>query len=406
MKIWLINHYATPPDYGSSTRHYVLAKELRKHGHEVTIIASQFHHLTNSEPSNQASKFKTWQDDYVKFLLLPTPKYSDNGLGRLWNMLFFAYKALRLPKHYAERPDIIIGSSVHPFAAWAAERLAADFQVPFCFEVRDLWPQTLIDMQAIGKRHPLTILLHQLERYLYQKAQRIITLLPFAYEYICALGIPKEKIEYIPNGIDLNLFPESQPVTLEDKERFTVMYLGAHGPANHLETVVEAAAEMSQNPATRSVHWRLIGQGPDKERLKHKVKQLNLNNIVLEDSIPKNAVPKVATQADAFIFHLRGVDVFKFGISPNKLFDYLACQRPIVFACAARNNPVEEAGAGITVPPEDPQAMAAAVRQLSKMTPEERGRMGQRGRKYVEENHSYQYLGERLNHLLENLTCN
>jgi glycosyltransferase involved in cell wall biosynthesis len=400
MRIWIVNHYATPPDKGYSTRHYALARELNKYGHEVTVIASGTQHLIKTAKKRINHSIEVWQDSWVKFLFLPTPDYQGNGIRRLWNMLYFAGQVFQLPRQVHERPDIIIGSSVHPFAVWAAERIAAHYQIPFCFEVRDLWPQTLIDMKAIGRYHPLAIVLRYLETYLYRKARRIITLLPYAHEYISELGIPKEKIEYLPNGVDLELFGDIS-LPQEAKEQLTVMYLGSHGTANGLDTLVQAAAELEKEPAYQLIYWRLIGEGPKKQQLKETIEQLGLKSMKLEDSVPKSQVPQIITEADIFVFNLLEIEVFRYGISPNKLFDYLAAKRPIIFACAARNNPVAEAGAGITVPPQNPQAMAEAVRKLAALSPEERAEMGQRGRAYVEHYHSYQHLGAKLNNLLQ-----
>ena len=400
MKIWMINHYATPPDRGSSTRHYALAKELKKYRREVTVIASGTQHLLNSSDEQKTHSLEIWQDESVKFLLLPSPSYQGSGIKRLWNMLYFSWQVLQLPKQVNEKPDVIIGSSVHPFAVWAAERIAAQYQIPFCFEVRDLWPQTLIDMKAISKYHPLALILGKLEAYLYKKANRIITLLPYAYEYISKFDIPKEKIEYLPNGVDLNLF-YAVSLPQDTQEYLTVMYLGSHGPANGLDTLVEAAAELEKNPAIKRIYWRLIGEGTQKSQLKAKIEQLSLKTINLEDGVPKSQVPQIIAEADILVANLLELDIYKYGISLNKLFDYLASQRPIVFGCAARNNPVAEAEAGITVPPENPQAMAQAIRQLAALSPQERAAMGQRGRTYVEHHHSYRYLGDKLNTLLD-----
>lgn len=402
MKVWIINHYATPPERGSSTRHYALARELAKYGHQVTVIAADKHHLVNRHyPKSASRSIELWQDKTVEFLFLPTPDYQGNGIKRLWNMLCFAWQILQLQKKIdKEPPDILIGSSVHLFAVWAAERLAERFQIPFCFEVRDLWPQTLIDMRVISKYHPLSIILGYLEKYLYKKANIILTLLPYSYEYISQFDIAKNRIEYLPNGVELDQFMPGASFN-NPQEKITVMYLGSHGPANGLNTLVEAAAELEKNLDKKQIYWRLIGEGPQKQQLQSQVEQLGLKTLNFENSIPKNEVPQKIAEADILVFHLRDLDVFRYGVSPNKLFDYLASQRPVVFACAARNNPVAEANAGITVPPENPKAMADAIQQLASLSQQERAEMGHRGRTYVEQYHSYTYLGKRLNTLLE-----
>jgi glycosyltransferase involved in cell wall biosynthesis len=374
-----------------------LAKELNKAGHEVTIIASSNHHLINQKISNH---FDTWQDEFVKFILLPSLDYQDNSLQRLGNMLSFAWQTLQLPKKIAQRPDIIIGSSVHPFAVWSAKKLANQYKIPFCFEVRDLWPQTLIDMKVIGYYHPFAIILRLLEAYLYQQANLIITLLPYAYEYISRFKIPQEKVVYLPNGVDLDLFSNVQ---LEQKkcDHLTVMYLGSHGSANGLDTLIEAANILEKEPNSQLIKWRFIGNGNQKQNLQNQIDLLGLTTVTLEDSISKKQVPYTINQADILVVNLLNLKIYQYGISLNKLFEYLVSQKPIVFGCAARNNPVAEANAGITIAPEDAQAMANAIREIVALPVSERTKMGQRGRAYVEKYHSYANLGQQLNTLLK-----
>ncbi len=407
MKIWIINHYATPPDRSPSTRHYALGKELNKYGHDVTVIAARTHHFLNQNYQTLSTRLEVWKDSNIRFIFLPTPRYDDNSIGRLWNMLYFAWQVLQLPnKINADRPDIIIGSSVHLFAVWSAQQIAKHFEVPFCFEVRDLWPQTLIDMKLINQFHPIAIIFACLERFLYLKADRIITLIPYAYEYICKLGIDQHKITYLPNGVELDSFKLESfnfKLPVESDQKIKVMYVGAHGQANGLSTLIEAASELEKNSGSNQIQWYFVGEGPDKKHLKIKAESLALKSVTFEERIPKNQVPQKLSEADILVFHLLELNVFKYGISPNKLFDYLAAGKPIVFASASRNNPVAEAQAGITVPPQNPQAMAEAVLTLANLSGEERLEMGKKGRAYVEKNHSYSLLGSHLNNLLQEL---
>ena len=404
MKVLIINHYASPPSLGMSGRHHALSKQLTSYGHEVLILASAKHPYLNV--SYQPTKpLQIIEEENIKYLLLPSHEYQGNGIGRLLNMLSFLWEAVSFfKKQELFTPDLVIGSSVHPFAALAGERIAKRYDVPFYFEVRDFWPQTLVDMGVISKKHPLSILFYRMEKYLYREAKKIIVLLPYGYEYICNLGISREKIVYIPNGIDLDVFSDVKKPQKDRSEYFAVMYLGSFGPANNLDVLLEAAVILRQETDAPKINWYLIGSGPEKEFLKQKSKQLNLDNVFIQDKVPKSHVPRLLVKADALIFHLRQVDVFKYGISPNKLFDYLASFRPIVYACNARNNPVAEAQAGISISPEDPKAMAKAIAKLASMSLEDRNKMGQSGRLYVEKNHDYKSLGKILNHCLQEVS--
>jgi glycosyltransferase involved in cell wall biosynthesis len=360
----------------------------------VTIIAASFHH-SGRTTLKDANTAQVAEYGGVRYVLLPASPYEGNGPGRIRNMFQFTWKALRKsPSLAGDKPDVVIGSSVHPFAAWAGQRLARRYRVPFVFEVRDLWPQSLIDMGALGSHHPLAVALRGLEGFLYRRAAVTITPLPYAYEYIGQFGVPEDRVLYLPNGVDLSNFPTREAHT--DPNPFTLMYFGAHGIVNGLSTLLDAAAELEREPASRPVSWRFVGNGAEKPVLMHHASELRLHSVRFEDWVPRECIPVLAAEADGLVFHLKALAVFDYGISPNKLFDYLAARRPVIFGCEARNNLVVEAKAGFTVPPEDPKALAGAVRGLVELPPDERAEMGLRGRRYVETHHSYERLGERL----------
>jgi glycosyltransferase involved in cell wall biosynthesis len=395
MKILIINHYAVPPVESGGTRHYSLGKELMKRGHKVKILAANFSHQKRVPlvPGVHESIHENHYDE-LPFIWIKVPPYKRNSPARAINMLSFT-KTLLVNKYFRDmdRPDIVIGSSPHPFAAWAAYRLALRWNIPFVFEVRDLWPQSLIDLGRISPKHPGVSFLAKLEKHLYRNAVRIITLLPGARDYIQSLGIKSDKIVWVPNGIDVSLSLKEEHKT--HTGLFTIMYAGNHGFGNGLENIVKCA-EILNNAGHSRIIFRLIGDGPQKEYLRRIAAEKNLSNIRFEEPVPKKDIPTVLKQADAFIMLMKDSPVFKWGVSPNKLFDYLYAARPIIFAVNAYNNPVKEGKAGITVPPEDPQKLAEAVIRLYNMSYDERMQMGLNGQKYVLENHDFTALGAKL----------
>lgn len=399
MNIIIINHYAIPPVEAGGTRHYSLAKEFIARGHHVHIVAANFSHQTKTPivPNSEEQIFERVYDE-VPFIFVNVPAYRGNSPARLLNMLSF-FRQIQHSSYFKRMdfPDVVIGSSPHPFAAWAAQRMAARWGVPFIFEVRDLWPQSLIDLGRISPKHPAVRLLAQLEKYLYNHADKIITLLPGAHEYIKSIGIDAGKVIWIPNGIDFSLY--NQLLLELEHDKFTVMYAGAHGLANGLETIINCA-EILDNDYGNKIVFRLMGDGPQKEDLKKMAAKKQLTNVQFDDPVPKQQIPGILSQADAFILLLLDSPVFQWGISPNKLYDYLCSRRPVIFGVNAFNNPVEEAGAGITVPPENPEALAKAVLELYHMIPADREQMGLNGRKYIEENHDFRKLAIRLEEVL------
>lgn len=400
-QVWILNHYAKAPGEPGGTRHFHLAEHLKARGWRASLVAAG---ARDGDGKRTDARAKTCLEtiEGVPFLWIKTPTYEGNGGGRIANMLAYSFRVLlRGTTKELSRPDIVVGSSVHPFAALAGALLARRFGVPFIFEVRDLWPQTLIDMGRLRDGSFTTWAMRQLEKWLYRRAARIVVLLPRASEYIVPLGIPGERIKWIPNGVDLSLFPRERHSQREDAQPFTLMYFGAHGQANGLETVLEAMRIVQDKRGAEAVRLRMIGNGPLKPALIEHAEKLALRNVSFEPPVPKQQIPEIAAQADGFVFNLIDAPVFKYGISSNKLFDFLAGARPIVFCCDSVNNPVEEAGAGLTVPPGRPAELADAIVRLVALPSIERERMGEAGRAYVEQNHDFSNLAERFADVLE-----
>jgi glycosyltransferase involved in cell wall biosynthesis len=396
MNIWILNHYAITQEMPGGSRHYDLGKELVKRGYEVTIFASSFNYITRrDEKLREDETFKEEEVGGVKFIWIKTFPYLKNDWKRVVNWLSYVVGVINIGGRMKEEVEVIIGSSVHLFAPLAAYVLSCIKKSRFIFEVRDLWPQTLIDVGSISKNHPSIIFFRILERFLYKRADKIISLLPKIDHYITKFGIPKEKIVWIPNGVDIDCFDDHLISKKEDFGKFTIMYLGAHGKANALDVIVDAA-KIIHDRGIDSVRFSFIGDGPEKENLIKQSKHLNLDNIEFKQAIPKHLVPEIISGADAFIFCLKDSEVFKYGVSSNKLFDYMQAGRPVIFSCNSPNNPINEANAGLSVPPQNAEALAEAVARLYSLSTEEKLQMGKRGKQYVNENHNISKLAERL----------
>lgn len=397
MNIWWVNYTALPPTEAGGTRHYSLARELRGRGHDVTVIASSFHYVDRSEirlAGDQSFRFENV--DGVPFLWLKTPGYQKKQAARVWSWVVFGWRLWRgTGLSELSPPDIVIGSSPYPFAALAAERVARRYGAPFAFEVRDLWPQTLIDLGDHSRYHPFIALLSMIERYLYRRSNLIINLLPDADQYMVERGAQPGRIVWIPNGVDLSMVPDPQPPA--DDGVFTAMYAGAHGLANGLDVLLDAARLLERNGwRSDRLRIRLVGSGPEKARLQERARRENIENVEFHAPVPKSQIYEVLAEADAFFMHLRDSPVFRWGVSPNKLFDYMVSARPVVFAVGSTVNPVGESGCGLTISPEDPEALADAMEHLMELSAAERWEMGQRGRRYVEEQHALSRLAANL----------
>lgn len=392
-QVWIVNHYAQEPGGPGGTRHHALARHLEAYGWQASIIAGSNELNTGRQRLARGEPHRRETREGVSFCWLRTAEHASLP-GRLIGMLGFTLRVVTSPcLRDLPPPDVVIGSSVHPFAAWAGLRLARRYRVPFIFEVRDLWPQTLVDMGAAREGSLAVRMLRWLERHLYRAAARIVVLMPRADDYIVRLGIPRDRVVWIPNGVDLS-GPEPPPPQLH--AAFTLMYFGAHGQANGLDNILAAMAQLRELDLVRPVRLRLIGDGPLKPRLVEQARRLGLENVVFEPSVPKAAIAGLAAEADAFIVNLVDLPIYRYGISLNKLFDYLAAGRPIVFAGASANDPVAEARAGLSVPPGDPGALAGAIARLVALPEAERAEMGRNAHAYVQTHHDFRVLARRL----------
>jgi glycosyltransferase involved in cell wall biosynthesis len=397
MNIWMINHYAASPARSWSTRHVSLAAELVRRGHRVSLFASNFNRAFTTCRRIDGRKPVRWERTAgVDIGWLRTPEYSDNSLGRAWNMLVFAFRILELPMHCSTRPDVIYGSTPSLFAALAGLALARRLGLPFVLEVRDVWPHTLIDL-GLSRFHPFVVLSSVIERYLYRHADAIVALMPNAASHMVERGAAPERIHWIPNGVNFDLVPPVSPPP--QKEGLEVMYAGAYGSGNDPETILDAAAKLRQRGGS-AMRLRFIGTGSREAALVAKRAALRLDNVSFEPQVPRREVYSLLSQADILVAPVMPLGVYRFGVSLNKLFDYMAVARPIVLAVRASNHPVRDAACGLECPPGDADALAEAILEIASMSAQERWEMGLRGRRYAEQHHDFARLALRLESVL------
>lgn len=406
MRVWILNHYASPPDQPAGTRHYDLGRALVDRGHDVTIFASSFSHFTLREERlkrNQLMRIECV--DGVRFVWIRTTPYAQNDARRVINMLSYAIRTIWVQRQM-DRPDVVVGSSVHPAAAAAAFLIGSARKIPFVFEVRDLWPQTLIDMGALRDNSAITRILRALECFLYRRARTVITVLPKAAGYITPLGIPAEKVVYVPNGIadsneatedlDANSARLKARIAQWRKDGYLIAgYAGSLVRAQKVDALVDAA-RILRDRGISNIAFVFVGEGPEKEKCRQIAQHHALHNVLFWDPLPKRDIQTILGTFDVALFSLRDIAVFKYGVSSNKLFDYLASGRPILSACAIEDTPVSASGGGICVPPEAPEQIAEALVRLASMSAADRHAMGERGRQWVYRHHGTTALAERF----------
>lgn len=404
MRILYINHYAGSPRHGMEYRPYYLAREWVSAGHEVQIIASAQSHIRSHQPQLAGKRRLDETIDGIRYAWFATPAYHSNGVARVRNMgsfvssLFFESKLIA-----AEfKPDVVIASSTYPMDIWPARRIARLAGAKLVFEIHDLWPLTPMELGRMSKWHPFIMLLQAAEDYAYRHADIVVSMLPKVREHVEARGMAPSKLHIVPNGInpsewvgtsaELPTEVDKLLATLREQGRPVIGYAGTHGVSNALDTFLDAARLMRDE----DVAFVLVGSGPDKPALQRWVAAERLSNVYFFDPIPKKQIPALLQRFDVVYIGWRRQALYRFGIAPNKLMDYMMAARPVLHAVEAGNDPVAEAGCGLTVAPEDPLATASGIRALLALSDEQRKAMGQRGKDFVLGNLIYPILAKRF----------
>lgn len=404
--LWIFNHYASAPDQAGGSRHYAISRILASRGYDVTLFVSGFSHYKHEDlKCGKHEAYKIEMIDGVRFVWLKTFPYRKNNWRRVINMLSYSWRCLRIYKklikeNLVEKPGTVIGSAVHLFAVWTAYRISKKLKVRFLMEVRDLWPMTLVEFRKWLKYHPIVIFFGFLDRFLAKRAQKIVSVLPGAYDYYKKYGIAKKDVVWIPNGVDTDLYSQKQ-IFEESKgeKRFIVIYTGTFGMEANLQTLLYAAKFLQEKGLP--IFFRLVGSGEKRKELVNLKEELGLANVEFCEPVIKEKIPAVLAAADAFWIGTRNVkNLYRYGFSFNKLFEYLASGKPILFSIDSSYNPVEEAEAGLIVPPGDSAALSEAIIKLFKMPLEERISMGQKGIAYARKFHDMEILADQFDVLL------
>jgi glycosyltransferase involved in cell wall biosynthesis len=404
MNILLINHYAGSPKYGMAYRPYYLAREWVRSGHRVSILAADNSHIRARQPELHGKRRLDEIIDGIEYSWYRTPTYRGNGFGRVKNMSAFVTALYRDGRKKAKeyKPDVVIASSTYPMDVWPAHRIAKLANAKLLFEVHDLWPLSPMELGGMSKWHPFIMLVQQAEDYAYRHADSVVSILPKVRDHMMSHGLAPEKLHFVPNGIDPGEWSGERPTLpsgvseiftkLHDQGFAILGYAGTHGISNALDNIL-SAAKLMQN---EKIAFVLVGGGPSKAGLKQRAMRENLNNIYFVDPVEKQHIPSLLQCFDIAYLGWHRHSLYRFGIAPNKLTDYMMAARPVLHAVAAGNDPVSEAGCGLTIEPDNPEAIAHGIRTLLSLSAEERSAMGQRGKAFALENHTYPVLGERF----------
>jgi glycosyltransferase involved in cell wall biosynthesis len=404
VNILLINHYAGSLRHGMEYRPYYLAREWVRLGHRVRILASAQSHIRTQAPQLDGRACLDETIDGVQYRWIATPAYRGNGAARVLNMFAFVAQlyaqAGQLASEFA--PDVVIASSTYPLDIWPAQRIARLAGARLLFELHDLWPLSPMELGGYSKWHPFIMLLQAAENFACRRADAVVSILPKVREHLEQHGMAPHKLHIVPNGADpAEWLAETGAVpglagarlaALRRQGKFIVGYAGTHGIANALDTLLAAARLVGE----ARIAFVLVGGGPAKEGLQRMARALGLCNVHFFDPLPKQHIPALLRSFDVAYLGWQRQRLYRFGIAPNKLIDYMMAGCTVLHSVEAGNDPVAEAGCGLSVAPQDPQAVARALLALFLLEAPERAALGQLGRAYAMTHLSYPVLSRRF----------
>lgn len=375
MNIWLINHYAVPPQYYPLARQTNFAKYLMEMGHTVTIFAASTVHNSTLNLITDGQKWREETVNGVHYVYIKCMDYQGNGLKRIYNICEFAWKLPGVCKNFP-RPDVIVSTCMPPTSCAVGVHLGRKWGCRTVAEIADLWPESIVAYGIAGPKNPAVIALRWLEKWIYKKADAVVFTMEGAYDYIIEQGwekdIPRSKVHYINNGVDLELFHynrehyQIQDEDLDNPDIFKVVYTGSIRKVNNLGLLLDVAKQV-HDPKIKFLVW---GNGDELSALKQRLIDEHIENVIFKGSVEKKYIPYIVSRADLNFAHNTPSPLFRFGISFNKIFDYLAAEKPILSDFPCPYNPAVQRGASISVESADIVEIAQIVEKFSTMESE------------------------------------
>jgi glycosyltransferase involved in cell wall biosynthesis len=379
MKIWLINQYNMPPEYGHLNRHFNFGKYLKRMGHEPTVFVGSFLHNTKIQMIEDDSLIRRYENADYPYYFIKTCDYSSSKLKRIYAMYEFYKNLLKAVKSF-DKPDAILGSSAHPLAAVAAIKLARKFGCQSIVEVRDLWPESFVAYGIVSRKNPLLRLLYTGERWIYKNADKLVFTMEGGKDYIIEQGwnadqggsIDINKVHHINNGVDLEVFnynKENYQFEDEDLEKsttFKVIYAGSIRLVNNVKSIVDAAFEIKKL-GVENIKFIIYGDGSDRAPLEQYCNENGIDNVVFKGFISKRYIPYILSKSDLNIIHFEQNKIKKYGASLNKMFEYFASGKPTLSDCEFGYDLINKYKCGVVIDNANAKRMAKEIIRINEL---------------------------------------
>ena len=402
LHILYLNHYAGSPGMGMEFRPYYLAREWKKMGHQVTIVAGDYSHL-RTENRELNKDFERESIDGIRYCWVRTGRYEGNGIKRAFTMFRFVGKLWRNAQRIADamKPDVVITSSTYPLDTYAGQRIAKKSGAKLIHEVHDMWPATLVELGGMKRTNPFVMLIQAAENSAYRKSDYVVSMLTCAKEYMIEHGMKEDKFVNIQNGIVLEEWEHGEKIpeeherllkALKNNGKFIVGYFGGHALSNALDSLLDTAKYIG----IREVVFVLVGNGVEKHRLMKRAEEEHIENVYFLDTVPKTCIKDLTVYFDCSYIAVRNSSLYRFGASLNKMYDSMMAGTPIICVANIAGCLIEEYLCGIVVKSGKREDICQAIEDLYHMPQKERDRMGEKGRDAVRKHFNYQVLAERF----------
>ncbi len=402
MKIAYISKYANILKYGEDTRQFYFCKQFAKKGHNVTLIMSNSSHLSPELP-HFTGDFKVEYVDGVKVVIINLPQYKKaTSIKRFLTWLLFEWRIIMSSKEiFDEKQDVVIASSLSIMSIISGYFLKVKQKSKLIFEVRDIWPLTLVCLKKMSHYNPVILFLGLVEKFAYCKSDVVVGTMPGLSEHIKNRVKKNVNTVYIPQGVDLEFYTAKQE-QLEDgfvdkyfkKDKFTVTYAGTLGVSYALDKVV-LAAKILQEKGINDVQILLLGSGLVKEEIEEMIEKYKLDNVILVPRIPKTKVFDFLSKSSILLHSFKMEEVFNYGISPNKFIDYMYSARPIVVMFSGMPSIINQADCGEFIPSENSEILAETILKYKNKSKSELDEIGMRGKNYLLNNLTYEHLADK-----------
>ena len=410
--IWIIDHYSSEPKYGGIQRQFDFANELSRRGYKTIIISSSFSHYTHTYITEEKCHISQFAEN-AYYAYVHTSSYTSNGgIGRIKNMFSYRKSVLKNYKSIEKQlgaPDVVVGASVHPLAWFAAYKISKHYKVRFVAEVRDLWPEMWLLNGEKGKLNPMVIFFGVIEKWAYKNADKIIYSMLYGDKYICGkLGFPQSKVALIGQPMDCERFDRNATERASDvpnviknfiKDSFTCVFTGYFMEYEGVHVMLQAAKYFHDN--NMAVKFLFIGSGKEEEKMKQFVEEQKLDNVLIHGRISKELIPAILRSCDICLAHCATEgksESFKYGISKNKVNEYLYSGNPVIYGRDDEQDPVAKFGCGYVIKPFKPEEFVQRIKEIYEMPAESRKKFGECGKNYIIQYHRVDSL---VNKLLE-----